>query len=53
MTDYMPDDLSATGRDLRAYTDLAASRPRGPTVRAVAPVGGWASVSVVLASPTA
>ncbi|GGE55339.1 cytochrome P450 [Streptosporangium jomthongense] len=31
MTDHMPDDLSAAGRDLRAYTDEL--RPRHPVVR--------------------
>ena len=31
MTDHMPDDLSATGRDLRAYTDEL--RPKHPVVR--------------------
>lgn len=31
MTDHMPDDLSATGRDLRAYTDEL--RPRHGVVR--------------------
>ena len=34
MTDHMPDDLSAAGRDLRAYTDEL--RPRHPVVRNVA-----------------
>jgi len=33
MTDHMPDDLSATGRDLRAYTDEL--RPRNAVVRNV------------------
>jgi cytochrome P450 len=33
MTDHMPDDLSATGRDLRAYTDEL--RPRHGVVRTV------------------
>lgn len=33
MTDHMPDDLSATGRDLRAYTDEL--RPRHGVVRNV------------------
>lgn len=33
MTDHMPDDLSATGRDLRAYTDEL--RPRHDVVRNV------------------
>lgn len=37
MTDHMPDDLSATGRDLRAYTD--ALRPRHGVVRNVQ--GEW------------
>ncbi len=37
MTDHMPDDLSAAGRDLRAYTDEL--RPRHPVVRNVA--GEW------------
>lgn len=37
MTDHMPDDLSAAGRDLRAYTD--ALRPRHPVVKNVA--GEW------------
>ncbi|MFV0665135.1 cytochrome P450 [Denitromonas sp.] len=37
MTDHMPDDLSAVGRDLRAYTDEL--RPRHPVVRNVA--GEW------------
>src|SRR5690554_8178808 len=31
MTDHMPDDLSAAGRDLRAYTDEL--RPKHPVVR--------------------
>ncbi|TVT75890.1 MAG: cytochrome P450 [Denitromonas halophila] len=34
MTDHMPDDLSAAGRDLRAYTDEL--RPKHPVVRNVA-----------------
>jgi cytochrome P450 len=33
MTDHMPDDLSAAGRDMRAYTD--EFRPRHPVVRNV------------------
>lgn len=37
MTDHMPDDLSAAGRDLRAYTDEL--RPQHPVVRNVA--GEW------------
>jgi hypothetical protein len=37
MTDHMPDDLSAAGRDLRAYTDEL--RPRHSVVRNVA--GEW------------
>ena len=37
MTDHMPDDLSATGRDLRAYTDEL--RPKHPVVRNVS--GEW------------
>ncbi len=37
MTDHMPDDLSAAGRDLRAYTDEL--RPDHPVVRNVA--GEW------------
>ena len=37
MTDHMPDDLSAAGRDLRAYTDEL--RPRHRVVRNVA--GEW------------
>jgi cytochrome P450 len=37
MTDHMPDDLSATGRDLRAYTDEL--RPRHGVVRNVE--GEW------------
>jgi cytochrome P450 len=37
MTDHMPDDLSATGRDLRAYTDEL--RPRHGVVRNV--YGEW------------
>lgn len=37
MTDHMPDDLSAAGRDLRAYTDEL--RPKHPLVRNVA--GEW------------
>ena len=37
MTDHMPDDLSAAGHDLRAYTDEL--RPRHPVVRNVA--GEW------------
>ena len=37
MTDHMPDDLSAAGRDLRAYTDEL--RPKHPVVRNVA--GEW------------
>lgn len=37
MTDHMPDDLSATGRDLRAYTDEL--RPKHPVIRNVA--GEW------------
>jgi cytochrome P450 len=37
MTDHMPDDLSATGRDLRAYTDEL--RPRHGVVRNVQ--GEW------------
>lgn len=37
MTDHMPDDLSAAGRDLRAYTDEL--RPMHPVVRNVA--GEW------------
>lgn len=37
MTDHMPDDLSAAGRDMRAYTDEL--RPRHPVVRNVA--GEW------------
>lgn len=37
MTDHMPDDVSADGRDLRAYTD--ALRPKHPVVRNVA--GEW------------
>ena len=37
MTDHMPDDLSAAGRDLRAYTDEL--RPAHPVVRNVA--GEW------------
>ncbi len=37
MTDHMPDDLSATGRDLRAYTDEL--RPKHPVVRNV--MGEW------------
>lgn len=37
MTDHMPDDLSAAGRDMRAYTDEL--RPEYPVVRNVA--GEW------------
>lgn len=37
MPDHMPEDLSATGRDLRAYTDEL--RPKHPVVRKVA--GEW------------
>lgn len=37
MTDHMPDDLSAAGRDMRAYTDEL--RPQHPVVRNVA--GEW------------
>jgi cytochrome P450 len=37
MTDHMPDDLSAAGRDLRAFTDEL--RPKYPVVRNVA--GEW------------
>ena len=37
MTDHMPDDLTAAGRDLRAYTDEL--RPDHPVVRNVA--GEW------------
>lgn len=37
MTDHMPDDLSAAGRDLRAFTD--GLRPKYPVVRNVA--GEW------------
>ena len=37
MTDHMPDDLSASGRDLRAYTDEL--RPKHPVIRNVA--GEW------------
>jgi cytochrome P450 len=37
MTDHMPDDLSAAGRDLRAYTDEL--RPKHPLVRNA--VGEW------------
>lgn len=37
MTDHMPDDLSAAGRDLRAYTDEL--RPKHPVIRNVA--GEW------------
>lgn len=37
MTDHMPDDLSAAGRDLRAYTDDL--RPKHPVIRNVA--GEW------------
>ncbi|WP_100638415.1 cytochrome P450 [Marinobacter salexigens] len=37
MTDHMPDDLSATGRDLRAYTDEL--RPKHPVVRNIR--GEW------------
>lgn len=37
MTDHMPDDLSAAGRDLRAYTDEL--RPKHPIVKNVA--GEW------------
>lgn len=37
MTDHMPDDLSAAGRDLRAYTDEL--RPKHAVVRNVA--GEW------------
>ncbi len=37
MSDHMPDDLSATGRDLRAYTDEL--RPKHPVVRNLA--GEW------------
>ena len=37
MTDHMPDDLSASGRDLRAYTDEL--RPRHPVVRNIQ--GEW------------
>ena len=37
MSDHMPDDLSAAGRDLRAYTD--ALRPQHAVVRNVA--GEW------------
>lgn len=37
MTDHMPDDLSAAGRDMRAYTDEL--RPKHPVVRNVA--GEW------------
>jgi len=37
MTDHMPDDLSAAGRDLRAYTDEL--RPKHPLVRNAA--GEW------------
>jgi hypothetical protein len=34
MTDHMPDDVSAAGRDLRAFTDEL--RPNYPVVRNVA-----------------
>lgn len=37
MTDHMPDDLSAAGRDLRAYTDEL--RPKHPVVRNIK--GEW------------
>ena len=37
MTDHMPDDLSAAGRDLRAYTDEL--RPKHPVIRTIA--GEW------------
>ncbi|WP_298448760.1 cytochrome P450 [uncultured Marinobacter sp.] len=37
MTDHMPDDLSAVGRDLRAYTDEL--RPKHPVVRNIK--GEW------------
>ncbi|HRF12502.1 MAG TPA: cytochrome P450 [Candidatus Accumulibacter phosphatis] len=37
MTDHMPDDLSAAGRDLRAYTDEL--RPKHPVIRNL--VGEW------------
>lgn len=37
MTDHMPDDLSAAGRDVRAYTDEL--RPKHPVIRNVA--GEW------------
>jgi cytochrome P450 len=37
MADHMPDDLSATGRDLRAYTDEL--RPKYPVIKNVA--GEW------------